>query len=54
VTDAFTAAEARPWVGPVFLFDWQDDAGDGAFGLTTSTGQAKPAYAALVDLLSKR
>jgi hypothetical protein len=54
VTDAFTAVETRPWVGPVFVFDWQDDAGDGAFGLTTSTGQAKPAYSALIDLLSKR
>jgi hypothetical protein len=41
ITDAFSLARGWSWVGPLFIFSWQDDNADGDFGLYTSSGVAK-------------
>jgi hypothetical protein len=51
VLDAFAAVKSWSWAGPIMLFDWQDDAGDGNFGLLNSDGTPKPAATALTSLL---
>jgi hypothetical protein len=43
IQEAFTLADGWSWMGPLFVFDWQDDVGDSSFGLLTDTGVAKPA-----------
>jgi hypothetical protein len=45
ISQAFGWAEARPWIGPLFIFSWEDTAVDGEFGLYTRGGAAKPAAA---------
>jgi hypothetical protein len=44
ITDAFTSARAGAYVGPLLIYNWEDDSvtQDGDFGLYTSSGSAKP------------
>jgi hypothetical protein len=46
ITQAFRLARSWSWAGPLFVFDWQDDAVDGPMGLHYSDGSAKPALSA--------
>jgi hypothetical protein len=49
ITQVLAFALDNPWVGPVYWFSYQDGA-DGPFGLVTSDGTTKPAYAVLASL----
>ena len=43
ITEAFTQAQAWGYIGPLFIYDWQDSTGsDGDFGLYYSNGTSKP------------
>ena len=41
---ALNAAATEPWLGPFFVYNWQDDASQ-TFGLLRADGSAKPALA---------
>lgn len=43
ITQAFNQANAWGWTGPLFVFNWQDNRGDGDFGLYDATGSPKTA-----------
>jgi hypothetical protein len=45
ISQAYAAADQWSWMGPLFLFDWQDNSADGGFGITQSNGIPKPAAA---------
>jgi hypothetical protein len=49
LTQVNTFANANSWVGPVYWFTYQDGP-YGQFGLITSTGAHKPAYATMAGL----
>lgn len=43
ITDAFSLARTQLWIGPLFLYNWQDSgADDGDFGLYNADGSTKP------------
>lgn len=41
ITDAFQVARGWSWVGPLYIFSWEDSTEDGDFGLYTVNGTAK-------------
>lgn len=51
LTQAITEAKADNWIGSFYIYTWEDFSGDG-FGLLTSSGAQKPAYADVVNALS--
>jgi len=51
ISQAYSAIAAWPWAGPLFLFDWQDNSRDGAFGLLSAGGAPKPALDAVIRAL---
>jgi polysaccharide biosynthesis protein PslG len=54
VTQAYDQVQKWPWVAAIYYFEWQDDPVDGGWwGLSTESGQRKPALAALRRLLTK-
>ena len=40
ITDAFTSARQQSWLGPLLIYDWQDDS-EGDWGIYNSNGTAK-------------
>jgi polysaccharide biosynthesis protein PslG len=49
ITQIQSFAQANSWVGPIYLYTYQDDS-SGPFGVITSTGAKKPSYAVLASL----
>ena len=52
MTQAITAAQNTSWIGGIYLYTWKDSGSDQStdqdwFGLTTASGTAKPALAAV-------
>jgi hypothetical protein len=52
VTQGYVMASRWPWAGPCLMFGWQDNTTDGDFGLLTSAGAQKTAYAAYAAILN--
>lgn len=48
ISAAFRLAGSLPWVGALFVYDWQDNSYGPGFGLIDSSGRPKAAYAAFV------
>jgi len=50
IAQAIDDSRTWSWLGPVFIFDWQDNQIDGSFGITDSAGRPKAAHEALGNL----
>lgn len=50
IAEAIGDRRSWPWLGPIFVFDWQDNRPDRSFGITSHAGETKPAHAILAGV----